>query len=138
MFKILSWFIGLVVIILIIIYGWTFIKDVFAGNPNWITSLNSGNVQLIKDLNNPSATPTEGLLDRLFPGVFPLFKIQPENLENNTGQTDFNYDEDFGDTPPQEVIDYVREVQAEAKYPNVNYQNNQIDQVIREVNFGKY
>jgi hypothetical protein len=149
MFKILSWFLGLLAIFFIIFYGWAFIKDTLSGNENWFTNLNSGNMSLIGNLNNPNSmfqdnsnATSSGFLERLFPGLFPLFKVQPDNYtSSNENAYDLNSENTGYETPPQEVIDYVREVQNEAKYPNVNvnYQNNsQINGVIQEVNFGRH
>jgi hypothetical protein len=148
MFKILSFFIGLILLFFIFYYGSTFIKDMFSGNSNWLSGLTSGNETLLKtttDSNgmfqdNSSATVSP-LLERFFPGIFPLFKINPDNNGstnlNNTNTEAQNFDSEY---IPQEVTDYVREVQNEAKYPNGNInhkQDNQLNQVLSEVHFGK-
>ncbi len=135
MFKILSFFIGLIFLFFLFYYGSSILKDMLSGGSNWFTDLNSGNQSLLKvgtdsngmfqDNSNATVSP---FLERFFPGIFPLFKINP-NSGNAQG---LNNQENFNLNTENTEGEYMKQIKNEVKYPD-----NQVRQIVRDVRFGK-
>lgn len=147
MFKILSWFIGLIFLIIIGYYLWNYGGSFISNSATWFSQANQGNQNMFQQMQNPnsmfvdnSASSTvPSFLDKWFPGIFPLFKIGPDNY-SSTGN-DFNNSNNFNlntstqSSSPTFESDYTEKTSTNNYEVNIN--EGSIKQVIKEVNFAQ-
>jgi hypothetical protein len=142
MFKILSWFIGLIFLIIIGYYLWNYGGSFISNSATWFSQANQGNQNMFQQMQNPnsmfvdnSASSTvPSFLDKWFPGIFPLFKIGPDNY-SSTGNDFNNLNPNVQSSGPTFENDYIEETHTNSYEVNIN--EGSIKQVIKEVNFAQ-
>jgi hypothetical protein len=129
MFKILSWFIGLILIFFIFYYGLKYGSEIFTNSTSWFQNANQGNQDFLKQMQDPNgmfqdnsaSNSVPSFLDRWFPGIFPLIKVPKENTNNTSGYY-LNPETTYGSNVPEEVKTYV--------------EDGNLQEIVKEVNFG--